>query len=254
MAATEMTRVQAEVCRLGMRPAPGSGCKAHVARSARAQSAFTLMETLVVVGIIALFVGIIGFGFLRGSANATVGLQASQSILVGLLTQARSQAILTGQRAGLFIHFDLDAGDHPERYLRFLVPAVRNASDTDWVALDAGVTLPEGCVVIPRETPAASWIGEGTSVDWSNVRSTALDTATATAAFESNSNQRWLLVSFTPRGTVSAGSAGNIGVARSRIELPGAATPFKFVAPRNVRGVALSSFGQARVLNSAGEF
>lgn len=216
-------------------------------------AAFTLLELLVVMGVISIFVGVIGFRLLQGGSGS-VGLQTSQSILVGLLTQARSQAILSGRKAGLLVHFDLRAGHHPERYLRYVVAVARDADDSGWVPLDAGTLLPNGCVILPRDSLSPEWIGAGTPAQWSLVRSTALEASTEDSPIESTSDQQWLILSYTPRGTVSDGSAANIGIASIRTENPGSSTPFKFVDPENVRGIALSSYGQLRVINSVEEF
>lgn len=239
--------------------ATDQGGDASLRHLLRARAAFTLMELIVVISIITIFAGVIGFGFLRGSSSSTVGLQASQSIVVGLLTQARSQAILTGRTAGLLIHNDPAAGHLPDRYLRYLVPVVevRNAEDTGWTwtPLDAGTFLSAGCVVVPDPALAGNWIdATGTAADWAGLRSSALALEDDAVAIESRIAQAWMVISFTSRGTVKDGSSGNIVVAAMTPQPAGSATHFKLTNPKHARGVAITEHGQARLINSSNAF
>ncbi|MBE2216390.1 MAG: GspH/FimT family pseudopilin [Opitutaceae bacterium] len=207
------------------------------------------MEVLVVIGVISIFVGVVGYGFLRGSANATVGMQAAQSIIVGLLTQARSQAVLTGRNAIVLLN---NEPGNPDRYLRYLVVAVRSADNSTWEVRDVGTYLPDDCAVVPDPAPSGDWVEAGAV--WTSLSSTALEAATEMVAVESTTAESWNQILFTPRGTVGVGNNGRLVVARIVARPPGSTTPFQFVGPANVRGVDLSVYGQTRLVNAPSGF
>lgn len=210
------------------------------------------MEMLVVIGIISIFAGVVGFGILRNSGSATVGLQAGQSILVGLLTQARSQAVLTGRDAALLVN---DNPANATRYRRYLCVVVRDASNV-WQPVDTGVYLPTGVYVVPRVALTATDVDGG---DWSVVDSSALQLAESALAIEAPaaSTEAWIGIGFTARGTTTSGSGGingNIVLATGRAQPAGASRPFLYTNPDGVRGVAITVYGLTRMLNDARDF
>lgn len=218
----------------------------------RERAAFTLMELMVVISIITIFAGVIGYGFLRGSGSATVGLQASQSIVVGLLTQARSQAVLTGREAALLVN---NNPNNPTRYRRFLCVVVRDAAN-NWQAVDTGVYLPNGVYVVPRTALTTADVESG---DWSAVDSSALQLTEGALAIEAAvaNTEPWIGIGFTPRGTTTSGSGGingNVVLATGRAEPPGSSRPFLYTNPNGVRGVAITVYGLTRMLNDARDF
>lgn len=237
----------------------------------RARSAFTLIEMLVVVAIISVFVGVIGFGFLRGSSSATVGLQAAQSLIIGLLTQARSQAIMTGEQTGVFVAAGPNGGfttgtdvELKTRYLRCLTVA-RNVGGR-WEAVSDLVFLPDGIYVVPEGTgnprrfSSELKAGENwyrcnesgmPSASQPDVDSSALDgSVNQIVPYSTAGNERWIFVSFSPRGTKQSSGAGTIALATG-IRQPDSSgeTPVVLNNPHNVRGVAISTNGQFRPIH-----
>lgn len=221
---------------------------AAIERTRHPRRGFTLMELMVVISIITIFVGVIGYGFLRGSASSTVGLQASQSMILALLTQARSEAIAAGRDVALLVHVDPSV---PERYLRFVVPAVVPEGSDPWKPLSAGHYLPSGSFVVPPVTPDVGARFDSVSL-WSDYRSTAFRDP-VDAAIESSGDQAWLRITFKSVGTTSAGqivvAAGN-----SRPTTDEDPIPFEFSNVNAVRGVELSTYGQARLVNERSGF
>ena len=70
------------------------------------RSAFTLVELLVVLAVIAVFVGVFATALRPG--NPSVAVQGAQSQLASLLTQARGVAVLKGARTRLIVNADPD--------------------------------------------------------------------------------------------------------------------------------------------------
>lgn len=158
--------------------------------SSRASRAFTLIEILVVIGIMAVVATIVGVGLSRGGEGTA--LTAGQSLLVSQLNAARAQAALGASRAALVVA--TDATD-PERDRRFVAVAIEDAGI--WRAVSDGTTLPNGVLV--RDFAAGSTL-------LSQTLAVALDpgdttTACAAVVFESGGRistagggQMWLSV------------------------------------------------------------
>lgn len=104
------------------------------------QRAFTLIEILVVIGIMAVVATIVGIGLSRGGEGAA--LTASQSLLVSQLNAARAQAALGESRTALVVVADAASS---ERDRRFLAVAVQDVGG--WRAITDGTMLPHGVMV-----------------------------------------------------------------------------------------------------------
>jgi prepilin-type N-terminal cleavage/methylation domain-containing protein len=105
---------------------------------------FTLVELLVVIGLIAILTGAFGFALL-GEGSPSQRVNGASSIASTMLQGARGQAILNNSNARLIIH--ADPAD-PEKYLRYL-GVVYEELDADgnslgWVASNEGEFLPDG--------------------------------------------------------------------------------------------------------------
>jgi len=204
-------------------------------------AAFTLIEVIVVVGLIALLAGGLGLAF-RGGERA-VALQTGQRTLAGLAAAARGQAAVSGRNAGLLVVSDLGSpGDH----LRRLVVAARSPVDGAWIPIDAWITLPVGVALLPPVTPTGALVG--VDDDWSGLRSHAFTTAT-----ESCDGIPCHVLSFTPRGTV-AGLGGALILAPVTGLPPGAGAPHRYEQPEAVRGLLVSSYGQVTFVETRDGF
>lgn len=214
----------------------------------RSRTGFTLLEMLVVVAIVGIFAGMIGYGLLRDMGRSTIGLQASQTALLGLVTQARSQAVSLGRDVALLVHVDQRM---PERYLRYIVTAEVPEGTSPWNPIAAGSFLPPGVYVVPPVGSGVSPLFDVPS-QWSNFRSTALRDPVS-AAIEASTESTWMRITFTPIGTTSAGQI----VLANGISRPTSSDdpiPFVFSSVEAVRGLELSGYGQARLVNERSGF
>ena len=100
---------------------------------------FSLIELLVVIGIISLMAGLIGKAL--SSNNGAGSIKASQRVLAGLVQTARTQALLKQERVRVLIHAD---EDDPNRYRRFAGLVYFDSTQDGWVAVNDGTLLPSG--------------------------------------------------------------------------------------------------------------
>lgn len=168
-----------------------------------------------------------------------MGLQASQSTVVSMITLARGQAAVTGRNAAFLVNNNPTS----ERYRRYLIVIVQNESG-NWVALNEGVFLPPGCYVLPQTGPSVAATEPGS--DWTGLDSSALRTSVS-GVFVSGVSEDWEGVNITARGTTS--NTGDIILANGRVDSPGSSPPFVFLNPDNVRGVNVLSYGTTRLIN-----
>ena len=203
--------------------------------------AFTLIELLVVIGIIGLLIGGVGLG-LRGG-NQTTGLQAAQSTLASMIRIARGQAALKQQRAGVFININASS----DRYLRHIIVAVDiSATQTNpgtWIPVDDGVTLPQGVYVVPYVAPNAAF---------ASLNSTALNAAPVNLIISSTTTDAYAYFSISTVG--SSSSTGNIVVSTAIIKTNTGVPLLTFDNANNVRGISISQYGIATLINESTGF
>jgi type II secretory pathway pseudopilin PulG len=119
-------------------------------RCARGESAFTLIETMVVVGLVVILLGGVGFA-LRDTGSSS--LASAQNILGSLVGQARAQAAVNQTEARLAIYAVRPPGGDAEKYLRLLqVFVARPQGSSTWAPVGSPVYLPRGVFVVPPTT------------------------------------------------------------------------------------------------------
>lgn len=128
-------------------------------RRGHAAGGFSLVELLVVVGVIVILLGGVGMA-VAGRGGSGPALSTAQSLVAGLVATARAQAVLHQTEARLLIYAQTPAAGNRDntRYLRALqvvrLETLANGT-TAWVAVGDSVLLPAPvCVVPPAPVPA----------------------------------------------------------------------------------------------------
>jgi len=112
--------------------------------------AFTLLELMIAVGLIALLVG--GLGYALGDTGSR-SLANAQRELAGLVDTTRAQAALHATEARLCVYNTPPPGGDAQKYLRLLqVFRKEPAGSTTWIAVGAPLYLPRGVYLVPPTT------------------------------------------------------------------------------------------------------
>lgn len=224
------------------------------AREKPRHCAFTLIELLVVIGLIAALAAVLAVG-LR-PAGQSVALQAGQSAVANLLNAARLNALAKGHDTRVLLCVDEVAT--ADDFLRRL--AWQEKTDDGW-STQGEIRLPDGVAMLPRNPEAfAGLLAPG--VEWTRgdgavLRSTAFRPgADARAAVNSPDPENWSAVTFSSAGTTMGSGDLVLGsvVIRPLSDRGAGRAPLRFVHPDQVRGLSLSGYGLATLVNSREEF
>lgn len=234
------------VARRSLRPRPSTrGCEAR---------AFTLIELMIVVGLIALLVGAVGLAL--GGTGSTA-LATAQNSLASLAGTARAQAALHQTEARLLVYATRPpVGDTDKfyRYLRVVIAETPGSTGAGarWSPVGAPVLLPSGINVVPNSTTGFL----ATGVTWPTNPAPVSLFLSATAARYTISGDpatsaadTYLAVQFAPDGTVTPlGAKLALATATIANGLP------QFNNAGSVRGLLLRPSGGITRVNEPGSF
>jgi len=167
----------------------GCGRDARGPRFTAERAAFTLIEVLVVIGLIVILVGGSAIA-LGGRGGEGVALTNAQSLVAGLVGSTRAQAALHQTSARLIVYAQIppvaNAAD-AAKYLRAL-QVVRQETlangRTVWVAAGDPVTLPAPICVVPPSPVPTTHLRLPAGQAWNNTVATGpVSTLTAATGF-----------------------------------------------------------------------
>jgi prepilin-type N-terminal cleavage/methylation domain-containing protein len=225
----------------------------------RRRCAFTLIELLVVIGLIAVLAGGLGLALSDQGSRASA-LQSGQYTINSLLSGARAQAALKQTNARIFVNSTISS----EGFLREFYIATYNGSN--WVVTGDPVLIPRGIYLVPlgpngtkfpsTEVDLAPEAGGAWPVNYSSnaIADSSADTTLQLVAGTNLAGAVYREVqTINSRGTLS-----NTGTIGQRIVLSGGevlnGTQIKFTKPEFVRGLRISNYGVASLINEATGF
>lgn len=214
---------------------------------------FTLLELLVVLGLVAAL-SVVLLGGLAGGGKS-VALQSGQTLVANLITAARTRAVATGNQTRMLVHHDAGSPLAAERYLRHL--ALEELRVGSWVTLQS-TALPAGVYFLPHQnrTPAGLLPSETawTKLDGTRLHSSCLFRTPIQQAVEGTVAENWIEISFTAQGTTA--TSGQLVLATGRLLPPGSGSgsPVVLDGQETVRGLSISGYGLAVLINERSGF
>lgn len=232
--------------------------------SRQGEKAFTLLELMVVIGVIAAVAVFLFSGLLGSSKGAS--LQSSQAMVANLITAARTKAAATGHKTRVLVHADPAV---PERYLRLVLLQVgrtSGASPGEWETVQL-VALPPGVFVVPASLDGLV----ANPAKWKRVSDVSVDldsdlftNQSVVYSLDGDAfSQTWTGVAFTPNGTLAALAGGpppkgSLVLALGQLRAPGSygagELPVQLGEAPAVRGLLLSAYGVPAMLNDRSAF
>ncbi len=236
------------------------------------KNGFTLVETLIVVGVMVVLAGVAAIA-LSGRSSQGAALASAQSVVAGLVSTTRSQAAVYQVRARLLVYAQRPTGSgtiEANRYLRALQVVRETDLDSNvWVAVGDPVMLPMPICVVPPAPVARDHLAAG--VNWStdtvNGPTSSLATPTINMSYRGQAGSPQLqyfgstgqarpvyYIEFGPSGTVTVPASGPIKIALSPAIVSGGAVP-TFTNNATVRGVSIRrTTGAMSMVNEATGF
>jgi len=216
--------------------------------------AFTLVELMVVIGLIALLLGAVGLA-LSGPGVST--LASAQNTLASLVATARAQAAVKQTEARILIYGTRPPSGDSEKFLRYLrivtadTPGATGAG-ARWTPVGSPVSLPSGICIVPTTTSGLL----STGVVWpANPAPVSTFLAAAPARYTiagdpaTSAADTYYALQFTPDGVITP-AAAKLAVATTTVTngLP------QFTNAGAVRGLSIRASGAVTRVNEPSSF
>lgn len=223
-----------------------------IARRRTASAGFTLIELMIVIGLVVLLVA--GLTLALGDTGGN-SLAGAQNVLSSLVNSARAQAAVNQTEARVVIYATRPPGGDAEKYLRLLQVFIANPEGSKtWAAVGQPVYLPRGVYVVPSATAGLL----ATGVVWpSNPQPVSKTLGTDGAPTTAQGNpffgaSQVFYVEFQPDGSIKPASSPYTQIALATATLTNN-TP-QFNNPGAIRGVLVRPNGAVSFVNDPASF
>lgn len=210
----------------------------------RRRAAFTLIELMVVIGIIALLAGGAGIA-LRGN-NPEASLRNAQGLAMSVLAAARGQAALSQTTARIIVQADSSKAD----FLRSFRIVVRDGDEDEnkWKQVGTTVVLPEGIYIVPSGSLDDVKYENDNGAWTAGRRSTLFDAVGPVFGVTIENEEVLISKDISPLGNLDG---GRIVLTAGRTTGPTQVSLFNASA---VRGLEVSRYGVASLINDSSSF